>query len=451
MKLNIITEPKLNGFDMLLLLVFFAGIYLGVMIQITSRIPFPAAPSGVAGLILLWRRRDSIVPSHLAALLIVMVLYVGASLSTTDIGNLPKRFTGLVQLTYSLVIAYAMFLTLLQASRAQLSRLFLGFSLFILIGSLLESYAGLNVVSDAVRNKIYESGVYDADLRDQILYGKVRPKLFTSEPSAVTFGYTLFTFAWFMVTQHRNKLPVFLLLLAAGIVAMPGPTLLLSLLLLPPYYFFVLPQTPPIGQFGAGYRMAIIVFGSILLLVFAVVGGTIYAERLGQIMNGNDPSFFYRVIGPALVGIEVIRNYPWAGAGLTGEASIADLVLNVFVQSSHFSAGWRINKISEVLTNYFWLHWIYLGMVWGCTVLAGLTVWLRIMGVPAIAFCWITWVVFGQASGAYVAPKTWVVLLLAAALTILHQRVPVPAAAAVAMPFGRKVRQRRPAHLAAQA
>ncbi|MEK9969267.1 MAG: hypothetical protein VW600_09030, partial [Ferrovibrio sp.] len=381
-------ESRLGGIDMLLLVIFFSGIYLGVMIQITPTIPFPAAPSGIAGLILLWRRRDDIVPAHLAGLFGVVVLYLAACLSATDIGYLPKRFTGLVQLTYSLVIGYAMFLTILQASRSQMATMFLGFSL---VGSLLESYAGLNVVSDAVRSKIYDSGIYDADARDQILYGKIRPKLFTSEPSAVTFGYTFFSFAWFMTTMRPQKLLWYLLLLAAGLVAMPGPTLLLSLLLLPPYYLFVLPKTPPIGRFGSGYRLAIIIFGGVLLVVFGAIGATVYAERLGQITNGNDPSFFYRVIGPALVGLGVIQHYPWAGSGLTGEAFITDLVMNIFVSSPHFSAGWRINKISEVLTNYFWLHWIYLGFVWGVVAFAGLSGWLRMLGVPSVIFCWIVW------------------------------------------------------------
>jgi len=450
MKLNIVAEPRLSGIDMLLLVIFFAGIYLGVMIQITPKIPFPAAPAGVAGLILLWRRRDSIVPSHLAGLFGIVALYLAASLSASDLDYLPKRFTGLVQLTYSLVIGYAMFLTILQASRSQISGLFLGFSLFILIGSLLESYAGLNVISDAVRNKIYDSGIYDADLRDQILYGKVRPKLFTSEPSAVTFGYTFFTFAWFLVTPRPHKLLWFLLLLAAGLVAMPGPTLLLSLLLLLPYYFFVLPQTP-FSRFGMGYRVAIVVFGILLSLIFVALGSTLYAERLSQITNGNDPSFFYRVIGPMLVAFEVIRHYPWSGAGLTGENAIADLVMNVFVKSSQFSAGWRISKIADVLTNYFWLHWIYLGFVWGVAVFAGLSLWLRMLGIPSALFCWIVWAVFGQASGAYVAPKTWTVLLLAGALSMLHQRVAVPAAPQPAMPFGRPPRLRRPVALMPQA
>jgi hypothetical protein len=450
MRLKIVHEPKLGTTDLVLLLIFFIGIYLGVIVQITAKIPFPSAPSGVAGLFLLWRRRDDIVPAHLGALFGIVLLYLFASFCTGDLTGLSKRFTGLVQLTYSFVIGYAMFLTLLQASRAQLSRMFLGLSLFILVGSLLESYAGLDRLSDAVRQKLYDSGIYEADLRDQLLYGKVRPKLFTSEPSAVTFGYTLFTFSWFVVSQHRHKLLLFVLLMAGGLVAMPGPTLLLGLLLLPPYYLFVLPDTPPIGNFGAGYRLAVLIFGSIVLLVFAVLGATVYAERLGQILNGNDPSFFYRVIGPALVAFEVMKERPWAGSGLTGENFIADLVMNVFVQSSHFSAGWRISKISEVLTNYFWLHWIYLGVVWGIITFAGVSIWLRLLGAPSLLFCWIVWIVFGQASGAYVAPKTWVVLLLAAALSMLHQRVAVPVAPQPAMPFGRPPRLRRRFGLAPQ-
>lgn len=425
MQLQVISEPRLSSVDLVLLIVFFVGIYLGVSVSITDKIPFPAAPAGVAGLILLWRRRDQIPPRHLAGLFMIILLYLIACLCTASLASLPKRFTGLVQLSYSLVVSYAMFITLLQASRKQLATLFLSFSIFILVGSLLESHAGLNAVSDAVRRKIYDSGVYDSDLRDELLYGKIRPKLFTSEPSAVTFGITLFSFAWFVVSQHRRKLLIFLGLLAVSLVATPGPTLMLAILLLPPYYFFVLPATP-FSRLGMGYRLGILIVGTLALMIFAVIGSTLYAERLSDIMRGNDPSFFYRVIGPALVAFEVVRHFPWSGAGLTGENSIADLVMNVFVSSSQFSAGWRISKISDVLTNYFWLHWIYLGFVWGVIMLMALTVWLRSLGVPNILFCWLVWIVFGQASGAYVAPKTWVVLMLAAALAVLHQRVAVP-------------------------
>lgn len=420
------SAPGLAAFDFVLLAIFFIGIYLEVAIQITPSIPLPSAPSGLAGLVLLWRRRDQMQAMHLAGLFGIILLYVGAVLSAPDYTYLPKRFTGLVQLVYSLVIGYAMLMTVLLATRRQLARFFLGFSVFIVIGCLLETYAGLDRLSDQVRLAIYDSGIYDADLRDRLLYGKVRPKLFTSEPSAVTFSYTLFTLSWFIVSTSRWKLPLFAALLASGLLAMPGPTLLLSLPVLVAYYLFV-----DAGRGSATRRIAVIMLSAILLVMFVVIGLTVYSERLSFILAGNDPSFFYRVIGPALVARHVIEQYPWAGAGLTGADFIADLVLNVYVQSANFSAGWKITRIADVLTNFFWLHWIYLGLVWGTVIFVALSAWLRQLGAPSLAFCWIAWAVFGQASGAYVGPKTWAVLLLSAGLTILVRRQPeTPAAPA---------------------
>jgi hypothetical protein len=97
-------------------------------------------------------------------------------------------------------------------------------------------------------------------------------------------------------------------------------------------------------------------------------------------------------------------------------------VLTVYMNSGSFSSAWRIPKIGDVLTNYFWLHWIYLGLVWGVAVVVGLCWWLRKLGTPSILFCWIVWIILGQASGSYVGPKTWAVLLIAAAAAILSGR-----------------------------
>jgi hypothetical protein len=74
------------------------------------------------------------------------------------------------------------------------------------------------------------------------------------------------------------------------------------------------------------------------------------------------------------------------------------------------------------VVNYFWLHWLFLGLVWGLIVMAALTVWLRVLGVPSIAFCWTVWAILGQASGAYVGPTCWAVLFLAGAAAVLNQR-----------------------------
>ena len=444
-------DSRLGIADMLLLIVFMIGIYTGYTIQISARIPFPSAPSGVAGLFLLWRRRDDIRPAQLGALLFVILLYVGSIFSATDIAHLGKRFTGLVQITYSLVISYALFLTVIRANRSQIAHLFLGFCVVILIGCLLEDYTGLRSISDAFRHAVYKAvDVYDADLRDQILYGRIRPKLFTSEPSAVTFAYTLFSFVWLMTTRTRFAALKYLVLMTVGIVVMPGPTLLLMIPLLIPYQLLRARSWSP-----AFVRMILVlIFAFVALIAFDILGHSVFSERMREITEGQDASFFYRVTGPALVARNVMLHFPFAGAGLTGETFIANEVANVYMRSAAFSSAWDISDTSSVLTNYFWLHWIYLGFVWGMIVLIGLCLWLKLLNVPSVPFCWMVWAVLGQASGAYVGPKTWTVLLLSGACAILADRDWVRAALVPTHPYPRPYlrsdKRRRPAPLLPQ-
>jgi hypothetical protein len=148
----------------------------------------------------------------------------------------------------------------------------------------------------------------------------------------------------------------------------------------------------------------------------------LFADRLRQTSAGNDPSYFYRVQGPALTALYVAQHYPLAGTGLTGEPFIEQQVINVYVQSASFSSGWMIlSPATELLINYFWLHWIYLGVLWGTVIALALTLWLRVLCVPSPAFCWVVWAILGQSSGAYVGPTCWAVLFLAAA-AVVQQR-----------------------------
>jgi hypothetical protein len=357
----------------------------------------------------------------LAGLVSILLLYLISILCATNIEFLPRRTNGLIQLAYSITIGYALFLTVTQATRQQIARLFLGFSLVILIGCLLEAYAGLRPVSDAVRNVLYSKGVYENDLRDVLFYGRVRPKFFASEPASVTFCYTLFTFIWMVVSPWRWKLPVYVGLIALGLFAMPGPTLLLMLLLVLPYMLFLASRRR--GRLDPARFMVVACAALLFLGAFVVLAQSLFPVRLEEIRSGNDPSFFYRVRGPALAGLQTMAHYPFAGAGLTGEPFIENDVTNFYVRSAGYSAGWQaVSPATELLINYFWLHWIYLGMVWGFIIIVALTIWLRVLGVPSPAFCWMTWAILGQASGAYVGPTCWAVLFLAGGAAILHQR-----------------------------
>jgi hypothetical protein len=342
-------------------------------------------------------------------------------LCATDVSFLPRRFNGLIQLTYSLTVGYGLFLAMTQASRRQIATLFLTWSLIILAGCLLENYAGLRPVSDAVRHVLYSSGIYENDARDVIFYHRIRPKFFASEPAGVTFCYALFTFIWMAVSPWRWKIPLYIVLFGLGTFAMPGPTLMLMLLLVLPYMLFLASRRG--GKLDYGRAVRVLCIAVLALGAFVVVGKSLFSARLNEASSGNDPSFFYRVQGPFLAAMDMARIYPLAGAGLTGEPFIEREVVNIYVRSPDYSARWEVvTPATELLINYFWLHWIYLGVFWGLILVAGVTAWLIVLGTPSPAFCWVVWAILGQASGAYVGPKCWAVLFLAAAAAVLQQR-----------------------------
>ena len=412
---------RIDWLDMALICLFLVGLYTNYTIQVSAKVPFPSAPSGVAGMILLWRRRNLIAPAHFACLVSLLLLYLISMFCATNSNFLPRRTNGLIQLSYSIIIGYALFLTVTQASRRQIAGLFLSISLVIMVGCLLEAHAGLRPISDEVRKVLYSKGVYENDLRDLLFYSRVRPKFFASEPASVTFCYALFTFIWMVVSPWRWKLPAYVVLVGLGMFAMPGPTLLLMVLMILPYLLFLASRRA--GRLDA-VRFLAVACGAVLLLgIFFVLAQSLFPMRLEAVTSGNDPSFFYRVRGPALAGIDTMSHYPIAGAGLTGEPFIENEITNVYLRSPFYSAHWGVvSPATELVINYFWLHWIYLGLIWGAIIVAAVTVWLRVLGVPSPAFCWMVWAILGQASGAYVGPTCWAVMFLGGAATVLHQR-----------------------------
>jgi hypothetical protein len=264
-----------------------------------------------------------------------------------------------------------------------------------------------------------------------MLYGGRRPKLFTSEPSHVAFAFTVYAFFWYVLSRSAGKTIVHVALLTAGLVLIRSPTVVLGFVLIVPYQILVAGR----GIFGRtrGADASAIALIAISLMVLAAVplaSGHLFEERVSRISSGDDASYFFRVVGPAAVAWDTLQRRPIAGAGLTGEELIAGRVYQIYVTAPKFSPEWRVDRISEVVTNYFWHHWIYLGAGWGLVMLLAIGRFLRTLRPLSIAFCGIVWAVMGQAAGAYVSPKPWAVLFLAAATSLIHYRQPASAGAA---------------------
>lgn len=407
-----------------LVVLFLLGIYVGIDVQAAPGLPVPVVVAGAAGLTLLVVNGNRIEPAHVGALSLVIVLFLASILFAADYAILKERFKGLVQISYSLIIGYGFFIGALRFGRDRLAWVLLILCTLIVLGCALENYTGFRALSDAFRVKVFSFGVYISDIRDQFLYGRIRPKLFTSEPSIVTFCFTLFMFAWYVLSRWRLKLLIYLAYLAAGLFLMRGPTLLIGVALIVPYQLLLAARSD--GPTGTTYDARRVLATLFLALVVAALVGVltveIYSERLDQILSGRDPSFYARIIAPALAAFEMISRHPVAGAGLTGWEFIDPVVRRIYS-----GTGWDFRTPAEAITNYFWSHWIFLGLLWGTIMIVALSRYLGALGVSAVLFTWIVWIGFGNSLGSYVGPRTWTVFFLAAVIVVLHQRQPIGA------------------------
>lgn len=410
--------------DSALIAAFLAGIYLSMEISLGAGPPIPALPAAAASGLLLLRHMDWIEERHVTALLLVLLCYLLSLFCAPNYAFLTERLKGFVQISYSLVIGYGFFIVAIRYDRARLARIFLALCAVILIGAALENYTGLKAVSDEVRERMYSFGVYASDERDQNLYGMIRPKFFTSEPSYVTFGFSLFLFGWYGLSTSRYKIAVSLAMLALAYLLMRGPTLLLVIPLMALYEVLIAARERRAGRVVHNRtKLAVMTSVSLVLIVAGGwVGATLYAERLQAVLSGADQSFFYREIGPAITAFDTIARYPFTGIGITGEELIGNRILSIYMSSPAFSTDWTIDKVSHILTNYFWSHWIYFGLGWGLALVAAMSYFLKSLGVPSLAFCWTAWAIFGQSMGAYVAPRTWLVMFLASAIAIMNEQ-----------------------------
>lgn len=408
--------------------IFLLGIYLGIDIRLSSSLPIPTVIAGCAGALLLLVNWRQISERHLTVLGFVICLYLISILFADNYSLLRERFKGFVQIGYSLIIGYAFFLALMRFDRLRLQRLLLIFCLAILIGCFLENYAGLRDISDSFRTQVFSIGVYNSDLRDEALYGSIRPRLFTSEPSYVSFAYIWLLYSWFVLSTWRWKYAAYAALLAAGFVLMRGPTLLVGLVLMIPYELFLAAWREGAATDRYDWRRVFWAVGLTCLLVTVIfyLGKTLYSVRLSEILDGRDPSFFGRIIAPYLTAKVMLLEHPVAGAGITGWEFIGQTVQRVYATSVATVLPDAFSSPVDAITNYFWSHWIFLGLVWG-TVLAGaLTGLLVVLRVPSISFVWIVWIAFGNTIGSYVSPRTWAVFYLAGAVACIYRRQAEP-------------------------
>jgi hypothetical protein len=291
----------------------------------------------------------------------------------------------------------------------------MGFVIFILIGATLEIYTPLEYLSDKFRHSVFRNGIYEADIRDIIVYGQIRPKLFTSEPSHLAKFFVLSLFVWFALSRHKWRYLIYLIITAGGFVLIRSPIIILSLPLSLTVEIFLrknINLNNIITKGGPVAKKTFVALMIISTLLITVSANTIFIHRVRNAISGVDESFAGRITGPALVALNTVKEYPIWGAGITGKEAIAGVIFD-----SYLAVGVRKNDVYAAGCNFLMLFISYYGIVGGGLFIAGFIAFLRQLKIRNGMFIMLSIVIFSQTMGSFVGLRTWgyiYIILLAA-------------------------------------
>jgi hypothetical protein len=166
-------------------------------------------------------------------------------------------------------------------------------ALVLVIGAVLEVYTPVKAVSDFYRTTTgVEGSVYDADLRDLLDTGIVRPKFFSREPSILSQSIGFTALLWLMLARgDKYRFLKFTAVVFAGVAVCRSPTLLA---LFPGGLFVAFLSKEP-GQEARRRNLArriwlLSIVGVVTLLLLLLVARSVMEHRFTHIEAGKDTS-----------------------------------------------------------------------------------------------------------------------------------------------------------------
>jgi hypothetical protein len=305
----------------LLLLAYALGYYIYADLPLGGSLRLPAAGAILGGLGLLalhmgrLRHGDIAFAGAAVGVTLATILLNPAFYESSDIRQFAGDYaTSYIVFLASLPMAVGVIAALRDQSAPTLAKSSLTALMLLLLGVAAERFAGFGVLSDAVRASLFPPEiVYAEDLRDQLIYGAVRPKLFTSEPSHVSKAFMLALLIWYVTAEGRARIPAFYVLLAVGAVLIRSPGVLA---VLPAAWIAELCRMQ-----RSRWILLALPAGLLLAPLAWFVAEAAFAERIAHIASGQDGSFLIRVVLPFEVLLGVWSEHPLFGLGFGAKES----------------------------------------------------------------------------------------------------------------------------------
>lgn len=343
--------------SLLALNLYLFGVYTNISLGITGALYIPNIFGILATVIMvvLGATRDSRTPTAPLVKLIGF-LAITTLVANSGLAYLSIRIPSFIQMTAAIVSFFIAVSFMLQFSASTLRRIFLGWLIFLVVGCIVEMYTPVRGLSDAFRQLAYsERFLYGALDRDISLYGRIRPKLFTQEPSHVAKAFIAFSVAWHCLSISKSRTFIVFVLTAVMTATLRSPFVLLAIpLTLICVQILRMSTRVDTSTVQTPRRVSPMpVMLPVLATVMAGVGSIAFASRWESLASGSDFSFFSRFVGPFLVARETLSDYPLFGAGLGAKEFIFPYFNTVFAQfgSSRYLYDIYLDTLGNGLAN----------------------------------------------------------------------------------------------------
>jgi hypothetical protein len=283
-----------------------------------------------------------------------------------------------------------------------LRRLLWLFVYVVVIGAMLDiAVPALHSFFEHVSEPFLRSGFrYSNEMRDVTMYGLLRPKFLTSEPSNVAI-FLVFAFILLHLLEKSNSSQASRLhfwgMFTLALVVVRGPTLMMV-----PIVALLFARA---CVTAVAVAVIVTLFALLVVLLDPDLTAALAKSRLGWVLEGNDRSFFERQVLPVQVAWNTIQQYPLFGIGFGGKGPASPIALQLFWAAAT-RADWVFESAEPLGGNGFWIIWTQLGIIG-----APLFIWAVVGFARAMTAWWlpalITIALFFMNGGAPNTMRVW--------------------------------------------
>lgn len=295
------------------------SIYMPLTVPITPGLFLVNGPGIIFGVVHLFRRTDLGVLAKICGVALVFTVLV--SLLSDETASFERRILSGGQFPYTLLFSLmaAFSRPYSDTEKRTIVRILITTMAVLTTFAVLEPLVpGLSAISDLVRVEIYpEQLLYDGADRDILFAGRIRPKVFCSEPSHASWGLVLFGILVFALSKDRKPRVITMVVVLVSAVAFSSPAALVATAALMTVYLL------ESGKISVGSAITGLVVAGFVGVPLAIFGSDILTTRYSnQVSILDEGSTYVRLVQPFILAYEGIIYNPLFGVGFAGLESI---------------------------------------------------------------------------------------------------------------------------------